>query len=124
MNSTSQKTKALILSGLCLPGLGQVYLGKKLKGFIFILLSGGIVFYILMHFLKAYHAILKSFPISKYSHHLTEAFLKLLSLSFEQEWKVLLWGLIILIFIWILNMIDLISYLSSLNRPVQKPMQK
>ncbi len=114
---STQKTKAFLLSALCLPGAGQVYLKQRLKGYLLISASCAAICYALIHFFKSYRALLKSFPIAQYKHHLSDAFFKLITLTFEQEWKVLLGSLVLLIAVWIMSMLDLILYPSESSKP-------
>jgi len=114
---STQKTKAFLLSALCLPGAGQLYLKQRLKGYLLISASCAAICYALIHFFKSYREILRSFPITQYKHHLSDAFFKLVTLTFEREWKILLGSLILLVVVWIISMLDLIFYPSESNKP-------
>ncbi len=95
---------ALSLSGLILPGLGQVYWGERKKGWFLILATLGTLIFTLAKFMMG---ILQVAQRRDYPRPPRLDILKTFSEAFSAEKTAILAGLLILILLWMGSLADL-----------------
>jgi TM2 domain-containing membrane protein YozV len=107
--STSRWT-ALFLSGLILPGLGQIQLGEKKKGWLMILMVIGSV---IITFAKFMMGVLQVAERHRFARPPSLQIWKTLGEAFQMEKEWVLGGLLITLLVWVLSILDLIPLRSG-----------
>jgi len=99
-----QKTKAMLLSGLVLPGLGQIYLGRKKlgAGIAFIILSSIFWLFIRIFFLTWRTVMVKGSKGMSINLS-TEVFSQLHHQAWAKNW----WLVLIIVLIWLSSIVQL-----------------
>lgn len=108
MNSPSppppSRTMALFLSGLILPGLGQVQLGGKKKGWAMILL---VLVSLIIAFAKFMMGVLIVAEQNRFARPPSLQIWKTLLQAYQMEKTWVLGGLFLTLLIWILSILDI-----------------
>ncbi len=100
----NKKWIALLLSGFLLPGLGQVHLGNRKKGWMFILLSFSTL---ILTFSKYMMGLLKVAQIHPHSRFIYSQISKSLIEAFWLEKVWIFAGISSLLLIWIWGILDI-----------------
>lgn len=102
--SINPKAMALILNALVLPGLGQLYLKKKIKGLLFSCLS---LLIVIAGFTRYMSVLFAMANLPRYSTKRMEIF-SLFGKAWKLDEKILLAFLAALILTWLLSILDIL----------------
>jgi len=109
-SSPNDRPVALFLSALILPGLGQIHIGDKKKGWAMVLSTLGLC---ILTFAKFMTGVLKVVELHRHPRPPQLQVLKILGEAIQMEWAWLLAGFLLIVLIWVYSILDLSPWKSA-----------